>query len=110
MTVNLAQRTLDAAHFHSVAGIDAVTTNTSLNRVLAEPGVFAGIAKVLSGTHGGSENCEYIWPGFLTLDFHKETQQDMNDAKVLGVTNVAAYHGLTVIINDCGMPNGVATV
>jgi hypothetical protein len=100
----LAQRTLAAAQDHSVAGIDAVIGNTSLNKALAEPGVFAEIAKVMADTHGGSENCEYFWPGFLTLHFHNETQQDVGDAKALGVTNVAAYHGVSVIIGECGMP------
>ena len=102
--VNLAKRTLDAAKDHSVVGIDAVTGNTSLNKILAEPGVFAEIVKVLADTHGGSENCEYLWPGFLTLAFHNETQLDVDDAKALGVTNVADYHGVRVVIGDCGMP------
>ncbi len=100
----LAQRTLDAAQDHSIAGIDAVIKTTSLNKTLARPGVLASIVKVLADSHGGSENCEYFWPGFLSLGFHKETQRDVDDAKALGVDNVENYHGVIVIIGDCGMP------
>jgi hypothetical protein len=103
------RRTLSALEAHSAVELDSIegvtgSEKTMQNRMLDQPGAFAGLVKVLTETHAGSENCEMVWPGFTTLRFHSETPLDESDARVLGVADPSDYHGPTITAEACSPP------
>jgi hypothetical protein len=105
----LIGRTVSALEAHSAAELDSIERVTGSeeaeqNRMLDQPGAFTALAKVLTETHAGNENCALIWPGFTTLRFHSETQLDESDARTLGVANPSDYHGPTVTAEACSPP------
>jgi hypothetical protein len=106
---NLIDRTLSALKVHSAVEFDSIERDAgsvaiSQNKMLGQPGAFAALAKVLTEIHAGSENCELVWPGFTTLDFHSETPLDESDARSLDVTKPSDYRGPTVTAEACAPP------
>jgi hypothetical protein len=68
----------------------------ALNKLLAQPGVYAQITTLLTKTHSVQQDGFIGWPGFLLAG--TGSPLDAADAKTLGVTSPQEYKGISIII------------
>jgi hypothetical protein len=97
----IAGEVLTAARAHDSAALDrllspAGITAADLNKILAQPGVYAQIITVLTKTHGVSQSGITGWPGFLLAGTN--IPLGAADAKALGVTSAQDYKGIFINI------------
>jgi RNA polymerase sigma factor (sigma-70 family) len=97
----IARDVLAAARAHDSAALDrllypAGQTAAGLNKVLAQPGVYAQIITLLTKTHGVPQDGITGWPGFLLAG--TSIPLGASDAKALGVTSAQDYKGIVVNI------------
>lgn len=98
----VARQVLAAAQAHDNAALDQLLggndsqTATALNKVLAEPGVYAQIVTLLTKTHTAGQDGFTVWPGFLLAG--TSAPLAAADLTVLGVTSAQAYKGIVISI------------
>jgi hypothetical protein len=100
---SIAERILAAARAHDAGDIDALmkdATPASIhaqNVILAEPGVYAQVVKVLTETHGAPTDGE-TWPGFTMAAGHGTF--DAQDERAMGVPSYSAYRGVRILVSE----------
>jgi WD40 repeat protein len=98
----VARQVLAAARAHDSAALDKLLggngsqTAVALNKVLAQPGVYAQIVTLLTRTHTAGQDGFTIWPGFLLAG--GSAPLAVADLQVLGVASPQAYKGITISI------------
>jgi len=98
----IAREVLTAARAHDSAALDRLldptgpTTVLALNKLLAQPGVYAQIITLLTKTHGVPQDGFTGWPGFLLAG--TGSPRGAADAKALGLTSSQIYKGIVINI------------
>jgi RNA polymerase sigma-70 factor (ECF subfamily) len=98
----IAREVLTAARVHDSATLDRLlypggpTTAAALNKLLAQPGIYAQIITLLTETHGVPQDGFTGWPGFLLAG--TSLPLAVADLKALGVTSPQAYKGIVINI------------
>jgi RNA polymerase sigma factor (sigma-70 family) len=98
----IARQVLAAARAHDSAALDQLLggngsqTPAALNKVLAQPGVYAQIVTLLTKTHEVSQDGFQGWPSFLLAG--TSFPRAVADLNALGVASPQAYKGIVVNI------------
>lgn len=98
----IARQVLAAARAHDSAALDQLLggngsqTPAALNKVLAQPGVYAQIVTLLTKTHATGQDGFQGWPSFLLAG--TSFPRAVADLKALGVASPQAYKGIVVNI------------
>jgi RNA polymerase sigma factor (sigma-70 family) len=98
----IATEVLTAARARDSAALDRLlappdsVTAAALNKVLAQPGVYAQIITLLTKTHAVPQSGITGWPGFLLAG--TSIPLGAADAKALGVTSAQDYKGIFINI------------
>ncbi len=98
----IARQVLAAARAHDSAALDQLLggngsqTPAALNKVLAQPGVYAQIVTLLTKTHAVGQDGFQGWPSFLLAG--TSFPRAVVDLKALGVASPQAYKGIAVNI------------
>jgi RNA polymerase sigma factor (sigma-70 family) len=98
----IATEVLTAARAHDSTALDRLLdptgsfTAADLNKILAQPGVYAQIITLLTKTHANPQDGVTGWPGFIFSG--TSIPLGAADAKALGLTSAQDYKGIFINI------------